>query len=99
MSQRDYILRIVEEFGRALAQVVYHRQIKDYAAAHSLIDEQCKQALGMGLGFIHSLPEETVLSLLTSFGTLNTEKCWLLATLLKAEGDIYQDQGNSDESY
>jgi len=99
MSQRDYILRIVEEFGRALAQVVYHRQIKDYAAAHSLIDEQCKQALGMGLGFIHSLPEETVLSLLTSFGTLNTEKCWLLATLLKVEGDIYQDQGNSDESY
>ena len=99
MSQRDYILRIVEEFGRALAQVVYHRQIKDYAAAHNLIDEQCKQALGMGLGFIHSLPEETVLSMLTSFGTLNTEKCWLLATLLKAEGDIYQDQGNAGESY
>ena len=75
MSQRDYILRLVEEFGRALAQVVYRRQIKDYAAAHNLIDEQCKQALGMGIGFIHSLPEETVLSMLTSFGTLNTEKC------------------------
>jgi len=99
MSQRDYILRIVEEFGRALAQVVYHRQIKDYAAAHSLIDEQCKQALGMGLGFIHSLPEETVLSMLTSFGTLNTEKCWLLATLLKAEGEIYEEEGKDDESY
>lgn len=99
MSQRDYILRLVEEFGRALAQVVYHRQIKDYAAAHNLIDEQCKQALGVGIGFIHSLPEETVLSMLTSFGTLNTEKCWLLATLLKVEGDIYQDQGNPDASY
>ena len=99
MSQRDYILRIAEEFGRALAQVLYNRQIKDYAAVHKLIDEQCKHAFGMGIGFIRSVPEETLLSMLTSFDTLDTEKCWLLAILLKAEGDIYQDQGNASESY
>jgi Family of unknown function (DUF6483) len=99
MSQRDYILRIAEEVGRALAQVLYNRQIQDYAAAHTLIDEQCKQAFGMGIGFIRSIPDETLLSMLTSFDTLNTEKCWLLAILLKAEGDIYQDQGNASESY
>jgi uncharacterized protein DUF6483 len=99
MSQRDYILRIAEEVGRALAQVLYNRQIQDYAAAHKLIDEQCKQAFGMGIGFIRSIPDETLLSMLTSFDTLNTEKCWLLAILLKAEGDIYQDQENASESY
>lgn len=99
MSQRDYILRLFEEFSRAIAQVLYHRQLKDYAAARHLIDEQCKQVFGVGIGFIHSIPEETLLSMLTSFGTLNTEKCWVLAMLLKAEGDIYQDQGNSNESY
>ena len=99
MSQRDYILRIAEAVGRALAQVLYNRQIQDYAAAHTLIDEQCKQAFGMGIGFIRSIPDETLLSMLTSFDTLNTEKCWLLAILLKAEGDIYQDQGNASESY
>ena len=37
--------------------------------------------------------------MLTSFDTLDTEKCWLLAILLKAEGDIYEDQGNASESY
>jgi uncharacterized protein DUF6483 len=99
MSQRDYILRIAEEFGRALAQVLYNRQIKDYAAAHTLIDEQCKQAFGMGIGFMRAVPEETLLSMLTSFDSLDSEKCWLLAILLKAEGDIYQDQGNASESY
>jgi uncharacterized protein DUF6483 len=99
MSQRDYILRIAEEFGRALAQILYNRQIQDYAAAHKLIDEQCKQAFGMGIGFMRSVPDETLLSMLTSFDTLNTEKCWLLAILLKVEGDIYQDQGNASESY
>jgi len=99
MSQRDYILRIAEELGRAVAQVVYQKQIKDYTAGQNLIDEQCKQLLGVGIGFVHSIPEETLLSMLTSFGTLNTEKCWLLASLLKAKGDIYLDQGNSDNSY
>ena len=99
MSQRDYILRIAQEFGSALAQVLYNRQIKDYAAAHKLIDDQSKQAFGMGIGFMRSVPEDTLLSMLTSFDTLDTEKCWLLAILLKAEGDIYEDQGNASESY
>ena len=92
-------MRIAQEFGRALAQVLYNREIKDYTAAHSLLDEQCKQIFGMGIGFMRSIPEETLLSMLTSFDTLDTEKCWLLAILLKAEGDIYEDQGNASESY
>ncbi len=99
MTQRDYILRIAEEFGRAIAQVVYQKQIKDYAAGRNFIDEQCKQVLGVGIGFVHSMPEETLLSMLTSFGTLNTEKCWLVATMLKVEGDLYEGEGNSTESY
>ena len=99
MTQRDYILRIAEEFGRAIAQVVYQKQIKDYAAGRNFIDEQCKQVLGVGMGFVHSMPEETLLSMLTSFGTLNTEKCWLIATMLKAEGDLYEEEGNSTEGY
>ena len=99
MSQRDYLLRLAEEFGGVLAQVLYDRQIKDYAAAHKLIDEQSKQIFGMGIGFMQSMPEETLLSMLTSFDKLDTEKCWLLALLLKAEGDIYEEQGNASESY
>src|SRR5437588_2842362 len=99
MSQRDYILRLAEEVGRALAQVIYHRQRQDYQGALNFIDEQYKQTLGMGAGFIHSASEETLLAMLTSLGALNTEKCWLLATLLKAEGEIYEEQGNDDESY
>lgn len=99
MSQRDYILRIAQEFGSALAQVLYNRQIKDYTVAHKLIDEQSKQIFGMGIGFMRSVRDETLLSMLTSFDRLDTEKCWLLAMLLKAEGDIYEDQGNASESY
>jgi tetratricopeptide (TPR) repeat protein len=99
MYQKDYLLRITESAARVIAQVVSGRKIEDYQGILSLIDEQFRQTLGMGLGFVHSVSEETLLSLLTSLGTLDTEKCWLTATLLKAEGDIYSAQGDTDEAY
>ncbi len=66
MTQRDYILRLAEEIGRAFAQILYHKQIKDFSGALNFIDEQYKQTLGMGAGFIHSVSEETLLAMLTS---------------------------------
>lgn len=99
MAQRDYILRMFEEMSRAIAQIVYQREIKDYHASHELIDEQFKQTLGMGSGFIQSLSDETLLSMLTTLGTLNIEKCWLIALLLKADGDLYTDEQDENKSY
>lgn len=138
MTQRDYILRMFEEIGRAMAQIIYKRQMKEYEAAYALLDEQFKQSLGMGRGFIHSISDEALLSLLGAIvhypptsqkkendttrpnrtsrsgntysprspapmdypsRTLNIEKCWLVATLLKAEGEIYEDQLDENHSY
>ncbi len=99
MPQSDYILRIAEQVGRALAQILYQQERQDYQGALTFIDEQYKQMLGMGAGFIHGAPEETLLAFLTSVGELDTEKCWLLATLLKAEGEIHQAEGNENDSY
>lgn len=99
MAQRDYILRMFEEMSRVLAQIIYHQQIKDYAAAHDLLDEQLKQTLGMSSDFLHSLSDETLLAMLTTLDTLNVEKCWLVATLLKAEGDLFADEKDEDRSY
>ncbi len=99
MTQRDYILSIAENVGRALAQIIYHKEIQDYQGALSLIDELCKQTVGAGSGFIHAVSEETLLAMLTLLGILNIEKALLIATLLKAEGDIYEDQGDPDAAY
>jgi len=99
MTQKDYILRIAENVGRALAQIIYDKEIQDYQGALSLIDELCKQTVGAGAGFIHAISEETLLAMLTLLGILNIEKALLIATLLQAEGDIYEDQGNPDAAY
>jgi Family of unknown function (DUF6483) len=99
MPQKDYILRVAEDVGRALAQIIYHQDMRDYQGALSLIDEICKQTVGAGSGFIHAISEETLLAMLTLLGVLNVEKALLIAKLLKAEGDIYEEQGNADAAY
>ena len=99
MTQKDYILRIAEDVGRALAQIIYHKEIQDYQGALSLIDELFKQTMGAGSGFLHAISEETLLAMLTLLGVLNVEKALLIATLLKAEEDIYEDQDNPEAAY
>jgi hypothetical protein len=99
MTQKDYILRIAEDVGRALAQIIYHKEIRDYQGSLSLIDELFKQTVGADSGFIHVISEETLLAMLTLLGVLNVEKALLIATLLKAEGDIFEVQGDPDEAY
>jgi hypothetical protein len=97
--QNDYILRIAENVGRALAQIIYHQDMRDYQGALSLRDELFKQSAGMGAGFIHAVSEETLLAMLTVLGVLDLEKALLMAKLLKAEGDIYEEQGNPDAAF
>ena len=71
----------------------------DYQGSLSLIDELFKQTVGAGSGFLHVISEETLLAMLTLLGVLNVEKALLVATLLKAEGDIYEDQGDPEVAY
>jgi len=113
MTQKDYTLGIAEDVDQTLAQIIYHKEIQDYQGALSLIDELFKQTVGAGSGFIHAISEETLLAIIlapargasTLSGVLaplagaRLEKALLIATLLKAEGDIYEDQGNADAAY
>jgi hypothetical protein len=99
MLQNDYILRIAEDVNRALAEIIYHQDMRDYQGALSLIDEAYRQAVGTDAGFIHAVSEETLLAMLTVLGVLDLEKALLMAKLLKAEGEIYEEQGDPDAAY
>ncbi len=99
MTQNDYSLRMAEDVGRALAQVISRKEIHDSQGSLALIDALFKQTVGAGSGFIHAISEETLLAMLTLLGVLNVEKALLVATLLKAEGDIYEDQGSPEAAY
>ncbi len=99
MMNKDYILRIAERFGRALAVILQLRKSNKHEEALIYIDDIFLQTTGFTASFVHSASEEMLLQLLSPLGILNVQKCAWIALLLKEEGDIYVEMGNEDESY
>lgn len=99
MMNKDYILRIAERFGRALAIILQLRKSDKYEEALIYIDDIFLQTTGFTASFVHSASEEMLIQLMSPLGILNVQKCAWIALLLKEEGDIYVEMGNEDESY
>ena len=99
MYNKDYILRLAERFGRALAIILHLRENNKHEEALINIDELFLQSVGLTTHFINSASEEMLLKLISPLGTLNLEKCLWIAMLLKEEGDIYAEMGKPNESY
>jgi Family of unknown function (DUF6483) len=99
MYNKDYILRLAERFGRALAIIMHLRKNNKYEEALINIDELFLQSVGLTTHFVNSASEEMLLKLISPLDTLNLEKCLWIAVLSKEEGDIYAEMGKPDESY
>src|SRR5438552_1035893 len=99
MINKDYILRLAERIGRYLAIILGLRKANRSEEALIYIDDLFLQAVGMTSSFINSVTEETLLHMLSPLGELDINKCLWVAALLKAEGEIYEDQDNGKESY
>jgi tetratricopeptide (TPR) repeat protein len=99
MLSRDYILRIVEEFGRELAIIIGLRKRNKHEEALIYINDLFQRMTGLSSSFINSISEETLIKTFSPLGQLNAHACLWAASLLKAEGGIYEDLGEENESY
>ena len=99
MINKDYILRMAEKFGRAMAIILHLREYNKHEEALIYIDDLLLQATGLTSRFINSVSDEMLLQAISPLGRLNVDKCLWIAVLLKSEGEIYEEQGNSNESY
>jgi len=99
MINKDYILRMAEKFGRAMAVILHLREYNKHEEALIYIDDLLLQATGLTSRFINSVSDEMLIQAISPLGALNVDKCLWIAVLLKAEAEIYEEQGNSNESY
>jgi len=99
MMNKDYILRMFERFGRALAIILQLRKSNKQEEALIYIDDLFLQTTGFTSSFVNSASEEMLLQMISPLGILNVQKCVWIALLLKEEGEIYVEMGNEDESY
>ena len=99
MVNKDYILRMAEKFGRAIAIILHLREYNKQEEALIYIDDVLLQATGLTSHFINSVSDEMLVQAISPLGMLNIEKCLWIAVLLKAEAEIYEELENRNESY
>ncbi len=99
MVNKDYILRLAEHFGRALAIIIGLRQRNQHEESLFAIDEMLLRTTGFTSSLINSTSEEMLLNLLAPLGTLNVEKCLWIIVLLNEEGTSYDALERTRESY
>jgi hypothetical protein len=99
LINKDFILRLAERMGRELAIILGLCKREKYQEALIYIDDLLLRMSGLTSRSINLLPEEMLLKTLSPLGNLHVEVCLWIAIMLKAEGQIYEDQGNTNESY
>lgn len=94
MYRQDYILRLIEQFGRsltALAGRIAGRQILPGEARAEIATIATRA--GLDLGVARTLDPEMLLMWLAPHGQIDPGKFWLLAELLRLEALQHQQDG------
>lgn len=95
-SQRDYILRVIDEVGRILARVIFKRKTGADQEALEAIVVGCERLFGRQADQIFRLTPDHHYVMLTEGETAETarDKVLLYASFNAEAGRIYQKQGN-----
>jgi len=97
MTYQDYILRHIQQAGRAWARIV--RMIKDrqFETAHMVLDQAYRQLIGLSPeAVLERSPNDLIARLrFDEAPAAGRDKCLALATLLRASGDTAAVQGDS----
>lgn len=100
MIRRDYILRMIEEFIRALARINSLKQSQRWNEAGEALNDEFKRLVGDGAQAVARLSETDLLARLAQEGPTQIvrEKTLLLTTLLKEAGDVATAEGREEGS-
>ena len=104
MIRRDYILRMIEEFFRALARINSLKKGQQWQEASVALDEEFKRLIADGAPAAVRLSETELLARLMQEGPTQAvrDKTLMLTTLLAEAGDVAAAQdrpGQSRECY
>jgi tetratricopeptide (TPR) repeat protein len=98
MINRDYILRMIEQLSRFLQRALMMKDAKEYHESVAEIKKAGKMFLGLNPEAMDGLSDRDLVRLWSVGNDLDAEKCALAAQIFRAEGEIYEDQGNEEKA-
>lgn len=97
MFRRDYLLRMVEEMTSMIGKVFELKQKKKHIEALWELDEWLKRQFRLNSQLLNSLSTEDIIDFFRQGSGIEVDQVQQVARILEEEGEIYQDQGHTDE--
>ncbi|MCH8317575.1 MAG: hypothetical protein IIA88_03625 [Bacteroidetes bacterium] len=98
MVQKDYLLRLIEQFSKTLINIIGLKKKGEYKKASELIAETYRGLLKFDPGYLEHIPDNELLDTLVKDKALNHDQLEIVADLLIEEGDILFQQKQRNKS-
>ncbi|WML35750.1 DUF6483 family protein [Clostridium sp. OS1-26] len=99
MLKSSLTSELVKKFTKALEKILEYKNNGKNEEALSVIDDTFKEIFRLSSKFFSSFSDENLMDMIKTDGTLNADKCIMMAKLLEEEGEIYESQGNHNEAF
>ncbi len=93
MIQKDYLERAIESFAQIVAFIIGRTKAGDHEDAQLALQEAAERYIGFSLGTLDSFSYEGLRSLLRVGGSLDVQRCLMLADLRVLEARLREAEG------
>ncbi len=87
MIQRDYFMRMIEQFAQALATILSSRKKGNWREMEQNISAVCEKMLGVDYAMFRHIESEQLIELLRSGEFIDSAKAYVLASLFYEQAD------------
>lgn len=97
--RNDYIMRLIQQLGAALGQIIARKRRGEVDEAEAIISRTALNLLGLDMTLLRRLSDEGIISLLRRPDTGDVGGFIVAAELLAQQGDIDEARGLPDAGY
>lgn len=99
MLKRNLTSELVAKFKEFMDKILKLREEGKNQEALTVIDDTFKEIFRLSSKFFNSFSDENLLDMIKTDGTINADKCIMMAKLLEEEALIFEDENNLDEAF
>jgi pentatricopeptide repeat protein len=99
MLKRNLTSELVAKFKEFMDKILNYRKDGKNKEALATIDDTFKEIFRLSSKFFNSFSDENLLDMIKTDGTINADKCIMMAKLLEEEALIFEDENNLDEAF
>jgi hypothetical protein len=98
MIRKDYMLKLVEEFGKIIRKIAGLKDEGNYEQAQSLLDKTMEGSFKFTSFYLDNIANNAFIDILIKEHQFGNEQLTLLADLLQLEGEMAYQQGEYQKS-